>query len=276
MKNILLIIVRYGTHLLFILFQILCFTLIIKSNDTHNKIYNNTKSIFFANFNNKTDQLGDYLKLEENNDSLARENAKLMNIIINQPPASVRISDTIKVDTILANQYSFISAEICNKTLNLRNNYFTLCKGSNDGIKSRMGVVSAEGIVGIITKVSPHYSRVIPLIHSQSRISAAVKNSEFFGSLRWQDSDPRVMRLEDVPRHAPVSVGDTIITSGYSSIFPRGLPIGTITYFEVEKGSSNFSIDIRLFNDFYNLSHAYIVVNKLMDEKLILETEADE
>ena len=273
MKNILLIFVKYGTHLLFVAFQIICFTLIINNNKEHREIYSNTKSIFFSNFNNKVDQLSDYLKLDAQNDSLVRENAKLMDIIINQ--RTTTDIDTLS-DTLLLQQYSFIPAEICNKTIHLRNNYFTLCVGSLDGVESMMGVISVEGIVGIVTKVSEHYSQVIPLLHSQSRISASVRGLDFFGNLVWTDSDPRVMTLEAIPKHAPVSIGDTIVTSGYSSIFPKDLPIGTITNFEVAKGSSNYLIDVNLFNDLNSLSYVYVVKNKLKEEQIELERSSNE
>ena len=273
MKNILLIFIKYGTHLLFIAFQIICFTLIINSNKVHGDIYDNTKSIFFENFNDKVDQLSDYLKLDEQNDSLVQENAKLMDIIINQ--RSTSLIDTIS-DTLLLQQYSFIPAEICNKTIHLRNNYFTLCAGSKDGAKPMMGVISSKGIVGIITRVSEHYSHVIPLLHSQSRISGSIKGLDFFGNLVWKESSPRIMTLEAVPKHAPISIGDTIVTSGYSSIFPRDLPIGTIINFEIAKGSSNYVIDVSLFNDLNNLSYAYLVNNKLKEEQLNLENNINE
>jgi len=273
MKNILLIFIKYGTHLLFIVLQIICFTFIINNNEVHEQIYDNTKSIFFGNLNNKVDQLSDYLKLDEQNDSLVRENAKLMDIIINQRTAE--ISDTIS-DTLLLQQYSFIPAEICNKTIHLRNNYFTLCAGSINGVKPMMGVISAEGLVGIITKVSEHYSQVIPLLHSQSRISASVRGNDFFGNLVWTDTDATQMTLEAIPKHAPISVGDTVVTSGYSSIFPRDLPIGTIINFEVAKGSSNYKIDVKLFTDLNNLSYAYVVDNRLKEEQIELENSIDE
>ena len=273
MKNILLIFIKYGTHLLFIALQIICFTLIINRNKVHGDIYENTKSIFFEKFNDNVDQLSDYLKLDEQNDSLVRENAKLMDIIINQN--STTLIDTL-TDTLLLQQYSFIPAEICNKTIHLRNNYFTLCTGSMDGAKPMMGVISAEGIVGITTRVSDHYSIVIPLLHSQSRISASIRGLDFFGNLVWKESNPRVMTLEAVPKHAPISIGDMVVTSGYSSIFPKNLPIGAIISFEIAKGSSNYVIDVELFNDLNNLSYAYLVNNKLKAEKLKLENNINE
>ncbi len=273
MKNILLIFIKYGTHLLFIAFQIIFFTLIININRVHGDIYNNTKSIFFENLNNKVDQLSDYLKLDEQNDSLARENARLMDVIINQ---RINTPKSILLDTLLLQQYSFIPAEICNKTIHLRNNYFTLCAGKIDGAKPMMGVISTEGIVGITTKVSENYSQVIPLLHSQSRISASIKGLHFFGNLVWKEANPRIMTLEAVPKHAAISIGDTIVTSGYSSIFPRDLPIGTIVNFEIAKGSSNYVIDVGLFNDLNNLSYAYLVNNKLKEEQLNLENDIDE
>lgn len=273
MKSIFLIFIKYGTHLLFVVFQVICFTLIIKSNKVHGDIYDNTKNIFFGSINNKVDQLSDYLSLDEQNDSLVRENAKLMDIIINQRTTSEIDSIT---DTLLLQQYSFIPAEICNKTIHLRNNYFTLCAGSVNNVKPMMGVISAEGIVGIITKVSKRYSQVIPLLHSQSRISASVRGSNFFGNLNWTKTDPNQMTLEAIPKHAQISIGDTITTSGYSSIFPKDLLIGTITNFEVAKGSSNYVIDVNLFNNLNNLSYVYIVNNNLREEQIKLESFEDE
>lgn len=224
--------------------------------------------------NEKVDQLGDYLELEAQNDSLARENARLMNILINQKQQSSRAQ--LNLDSTIRTQYEFIPAEICNKTLRLRNNMMTLCVGSKDGVQPRMGVVSAQGIVGVITNVSDHYSQVIPVVNSHSRISAAIKGSNYFGSLRWMDSDPQIMQLEDIPKHAPISVGDTVITSGYSSIFPKDLEVGRVTTFEVERGSSNYSIDVRLFNDLYNLSYVYVIKNRLQEEQRTLENSANE
>lgn len=273
MKNILLIFIKYGTHLLFIAFQIICFTLIIKSNEVHGDIYDNTRTIFFGNLNNKVDQLSDYLKLDEQNDSLVRENAKLMDIIINHRTATT--IDTL-IDSLFLQQYSFIGTEVCNKTIHLRNNYFTLCAGSVNGAQPMMGVISANGIVGITTKVSEHFSHVIPLLHSQSRISASIRGLDFFGNLVWKESSPSIMTLEAVPKHAPISMGDTVVTSGYSSIFPKDLPIGTIRSFEVAKGNSNYVIQVKLFNDLNNLSYAYLVVNKLKEEQLNLEKNINE
>jgi len=273
MKNILLILVKYGTHLLFIVFQIICFALIVSNNEVHRGIYDNTQKVFFGNFNNKIDQLSDYLTLDQQNDSLVRENARLMDIIINQR-ATAQL-DTF-ADTAYTKQYDFIPAEICNKTINLRNNYFTICAGSMDGVKPTMGVINAKGIVGITTKVSEHYSEIIPLLHSQSRTSASIKGSDFFGNLLWVGSDPSIMRLEAIPKHAPIAAGDTIITSGYSSIYPKGLLIGTVSTFQVDKGSSNYSIDVKLFNDLFSTSYVFVVKNNLRQEQISVETSINE
>lgn len=272
MKNILLILVKYGTHLLFIVLQIICFSLIVSTNESHKEIYDYNKSLLFGNLNNRVDQMADYMSLDDDNDSLAMANAKLMDIIINQKA----VVPEMDADTLLQKQYDFIPTEICSKTLNLRNNYFMLCGGTLQGIEPNMGVISEQGIVGIVMKTSEHYAQVIPIIHSQSKISAAIKKNSFFGSLVWRESDPRSMKLEAIPKHAPISVGDTIVTSGYSSVFPKGVPIGVIKSFVVEQGSNNYDVDVSLFNDMHNLAYAYVVRNRLSEEFNTLQSETDE
>lgn len=261
MKNILLILVRYGTHLLFIVFQIICFSLIVNQNKEHKEIYDYNRNLLFGGLNNKVDQWADYLSLDDQNDSLANENARLMDIIINQH----YVTPGLDADSMLAKQYEFIPAEICSKTLELRNNYFTLCGGRANGILPNMGVISERGLVGIVMKSNEHFAQVIPLIHSQSKISASVKKNNFFGSLVWKNNDPRVMQLEAIPKHASIAVGDTIITSGYSSVFPKGVMIGRIKDFEIEQGSNNYSINVELFNDLHNIPYAYVVKNKMKE-----------
>jgi len=168
-------------------------------------------------------------------------------------------------------EYKFIPARITGKTFNKRNNHITLNKGSVDSIKVGMGVISKDGLLGLVKSVSNNYSLVMTVLHSQCRISAAIKNNDFHGTLLWDDMDPTMMSLTSIPKHASVTVGDTVITSGYSTVFPYGIEIGTIYHYEINEDS--YALQIKLFNDLPSETHAYIVSSKDQKEKSQLEEE---
>ena len=259
MRNILLLLARFGAHLLFIGLEILCFYLIINYNHTQKDIFINSSSLASGKLNQKVNTWKNYLSLQEVNDSLRIENARHLEQIINISSFTTRQSD---LDSSF-NQYKIIPSTICSKTLNLRNNSITLCQGEGLGIKKGMGVISEKGIVGIIQKTSKNYAVVLPLINSLSNTSVSVKTKNYHGNLSWNSNNPLKMILNEVPKHANIAIGDTIITSGYSSIFPRGIMVGQINNFLVERGSANYSIDINLFGDITKLEYVYVIDNKL-------------
>ena len=254
MQNILQLFARYGSHILFIGLEIFCFVLIVNYNKTQKDIYVNSINLLNGKLTSRVDKTRDYLRLQEINDSLSLENARLIQRLINE--AGRNIPD---LESSLSVEYEFIPAQICDKTINLKNNYFTLCAGSKDGIRPGMGVISAKGVVGQVRSVSPDFSIVIPIINVLSRTSVAIKNSNYFGTMLWEDSNPLKMIIKEVPKHAEINTGDTIITSGYSTVFPKGIPIGKITNFSIEPGSANFSIEVDINEDLARLDYAYVV-----------------
>jgi rod shape-determining protein MreC len=218
------------------------------------------------------DKTRDYLRLQEINDSISQENARLIQRLIN---ASTSITPGSQPN--LSPDYIFIPAQVCDKTLNLKNNYFTLCTGESKGVKPGMGVISDNGVVGQVRSVSNDFSIVIPIINVLSRTSVAIKNSNYFGTMLWQDSNPLKMMVEEVPKHAQINVGDTIITSGFSTVFPKGIPVGKITNFSIEPGSANYSIEVDLNEDLARLDYAYVVdYKKKVQKDSLTNTVANE
>lgn len=211
-----------------------------------------------------------YLNLKNSNRDLAAENAELKSMLSALSADSVpayRNQDT-------TGKYIFHSARVVNNSFTRRNNYLTIDIGSEAGIKPEMGVIGPNGIVGQIKDVSPHYATVISLLHKNTRISAGFKDSRYFGSLSWPGMNPREALLSDIARHVKFSKGDTIVTTGYSALFPGGIMVGTVKDFEARDGSSFYGITIELSTDFTNLHYVYVVENKHQEEIKNLELQS--
>jgi rod shape-determining protein MreC len=182
-------------------------------------------------------------------------------VAIDKPrPAVSLIIDSINV------RYRFIPAEVINNSVNRQNNYITLNKGRKDGIRPEMGIVGPNGIVGIITNVSDNYSTGPTVLNKRWRVSAKIKNSNYFGSLIWDGLNYRIAQLNEIPFHVELAVGDTIITSGYSSVFPEGIMIGQIEDFDIGSGDNFYEIDVRLSTNFMTLTYIEVIQDKGQSE----------
>ena len=194
MQNLIRLFAKYGTHITFILLQVICFYIIVNYNKSQQSIYLNSSNLYAGKFDAKLGQWQRYLSLTENNDSLARHNAQLLELYINRKKSDPSISDSSLL------QYQLIPAQITNNTYQLRNNHITLDKGSDHGVKKDMGVLSHHGIVGIIRNVSPRFSHVVSILNTQSRVSATVSPHSYPGTLLWKGSDPKVVTLEAITK----------------------------------------------------------------------------
>ena len=169
--------------------------------------------------------------------------------------------------------YSFIPAKVINASVNKYRNFITLNKGALDGVKTEMGVINEDGVIGIVSSTSDHFSVVIPILNPSSRISAKINNKSQTGSLLWDGKKTNKAILEEIPLYIQIALGDTVVTSGYSSIFPEGITIGTVNKFN--KANDNFyNIEVDLSADFCNLSFVDVVDYKYFDEQKELEKGA--
>lgn len=264
MQNILLLFARFGTHIAFLFFTVVSFLLIVNYNKTQRAIFINSSNFYANKLDARTSNWQNYLSLQEVNDSLSNHNAELMEHFINFRSTEKTISDSTK-------QYDLIPALVIRNTYNLRNNHITLDVGKNAGVQRDMGVLSEEGILGIVRNVSDNYSHVVSILNSQTRISCTVKPYAYPGNLIWKNLDPKFMTLQSIPKHVDIAVGDTVITNGYSTIFPSNINIGTIAAFKTERGSSNYEIKVALFNNVPNTKRGYVIKNNLADEQLEVE-----
>ncbi|HJW28367.1 MAG TPA: rod shape-determining protein MreC [Saprospiraceae bacterium] len=268
MNNLLQFVIRYSAFLLFLGLESLALVLVVKYNDNQKAIYQHSSSLISGRLYQIADDVYQYNHLQSLADSLARENASLKAKVFNLERSVQRLLPADKpLDSCIVNSYHLIPAQIINNSINQRNNHFTIDRGQKDGIKSEMGVISSQGVVGIIDEVGSQYSTAISILHSAIRISAEIKRNGFFGPLIWKGVDPSRMILEAVPRQADIQIGDTIITSGYSFIFPKGIYIGKVERYWTEGGSNYYTIEVRLHEDIARMSRVYVVDYK--DEAML-------
>ena len=268
MQQIFNFLIRNKNSILFLILFVVSVSLTIQNHAFHKSRFLSSANVITGGIYSWSNNVNTFLSLDEYNERLLEENRKLRNIISS-------MHDSIYVEkqldsTSFEGDYLFRTARVINNNFSRIDNYLTLNRGEQSGIQQEFGVITSQGIVGIVDRVNDHYSRVISILNSRSRINAQLNNTNHFGSLVWDGKDPNIVQLIDVPRQAPLQKGDTIITGGRSLIFPKGLPIGSIEDFKLDQTQSYYTINIKLFNDMTNIGYVYVIenVNKEEIEKL--------
>lgn len=258
----------------FLLFCVLFSTAIGLTINAH--AYHQNRFVSSANFLSGgifaiKSSITDYFDLKEQNELLTQENQQLRERIQNWNP-SIPAIDSSLVDA--RNTVFFIPAKVINNSYSKSKNQITLNKGAKDSVSIDMGVISPQGIVGIVSHTSANFSSVQSVLNTRSQIVAKFKKSNHFGTLVWDAKDPHTVQLREIPRIAPVMEGDTIVTDGKSTIFPEGIPIGTVKEFSIAPESDYFTIGVDLFTDMTSIKHVYLVQRKNAAEIRALEKEA--
>lgn len=270
MQQIINFILKNSTRLLFLLLLITSLTLVVKSHSYHRSELVNTANVVSGNYYKKTKEVNTYFNLKVENDALAKENAYLKKMLFNKKDS---VSSLPKDSTKGFDKIEVIQTRVINNTYNTSENYLTINSGSLLGIKADMGVVSSQGIVGIVEKTSKNFATVLSVLNMKSQINAKIKKSNHFGSLIWDAKNAGFVQLIDVPRLASVQKGDTIVTGGRSTIFPENIPVGIIDKIFTNSENNYYTLNIRLFSDMTNLNHVYVIKNKQSTEINTLETE---
>ncbi len=273
MQQIFNFLIRNKNNILFLLLLGFSLFLTIQSHSFHKSKFISSANVVTGGIYNWANNIQSYFYLEEYNRQLLEENSQLRSLVANSRDTTA-LSTTLD-STSLEGIYSFRIARVINNNYSKVNNYITLDRGANSGIQKEFGVITSQGIVGIVDHVNQKHSRVISILNTNSRINAQLKKTNHFGSLVWNGKDPNVVQLTDVPRQAPVQVGDTIITGGRSLIFPQGIPIGSVEEFTLDQNESYYTLNIRLFNDMTNIGHVYVIENESKEEIKALEAIND-
>lgn len=277
MGRLLQLLLRNGGFMTFLLVEAFCFYVIVQQNTTQNAIFTHTSGIFAGNMLEKRRDWADYLSLRRQRDSLMKENERLLADLASARMVQVPYRDTffsIRFDTLWKGdtmrlrkisrpQYKFIAAKVIGNTVSSVNNWIMLNRGSNDGLRPDMGVVTGSGIVGIVRHVDPNFSRAMSVLHREVKISVVLKKERALGSLFWEGGDPSLMTLKYIPRHFKVGIGDQVVTSGYSELFPQDVPVGRIEG-KIDSDPENpyfWILKVRLSQSMSAVSNVYVVDN---------------
>lgn len=264
-------IVQNGSLVLFMILQSFCLFWVVKYNQHQQKIYLHSYQLMAGKIQTRYQNLVAYFKLRNKYDSIAAENARILSHQINQSMHEIEPIDSSAMLHPDKSLYQLIPARVINNSLDKKNNMITLDKGGSDHVAPGMGVITSRGLVGIVTDTSAHYALVMSLLHSNTNISARLKRCGFIGTLVWNGKDPSIMNLQAVQKYAAVQLGDTVVTSGYSIVFPKDLVIGIVDFFKVEEGSFTYKINVTLSQSLTNLDQVYVVSNSSTGEKEALE-----
>lgn len=265
--NLLQLLTRYGTFLLFLLLETVSFYLVVNYNENQEAIFLSSANRLSGGLNERYDKMLSYFDLDEKIRRIQAENAQLISEL---ETLRSLYSDLSEIpDTAL--MYNTIPAKVFNKSTFGNNNWLTLDVGSKSGVKPGMGVINDKGVVGIVRSVSEKFSLVMAVLHRDMRISGAIYNKSSHGLLMWKDTDPRILDLAYVPRHIQLEPGDTIVTSGFSNIFPKDILVGTILSRQVPQGQNFYEIKVELAYDFFDLDYVYVVESLTRGEVIQLE-----
>ncbi len=270
MLNFIEFIRKYYFILLFILLEFIVLVLTGTRQARPKAFFINSSNSFESNVFNNYFKISEYFSLKNENNKLLKENRLLNNFKRNIDTSITNY----KTDT--SNQYIFYSAKIVKNSILNENNFITLNKGSTDGIKPDMGVISPNGAVGVVTNVSKHFCLVLSLLNKLNSIGCKLKNSNYFGSASWDGKSYKQVLLSGIPNHVDISKGDTIVTSGYGAIFPGNIDVGTIDTFWKNNDNNFFTVRVNLSTNFKNTTNVYIVKNNYINEQKELEKQIED
>ncbi|MBN1819252.1 MAG: rod shape-determining protein MreC [Prolixibacteraceae bacterium] len=278
MRSLFRFLAKNHVLLLFLVLEIFSLVLIFNYNNFQRVRYFNTSNRITGSIYNSFNRVVNYFKLSTINEELAVENSRLKSELEIMGQNTTSVISNIHPNDSLEGKFIYRSALIINNSVNKQYNYFTLNKGSNDGIRPDQGIISEEGIVGIVSNVSEKYSTGISLLNRRMLVSGKLKKNNFFGSVSWDGLNYRYVMLSDIPSHAEVAVGDSVVTRGSSTYFPEGILIGTVESVEIKQGENFYTIQVKLAVDFKSITYVEVVENSEKDEIIMIEnlTEDDQ
>jgi len=262
--------VRHSGWAVFLLFATLSCVMLFRGNPYQQHVYMTSAGAVASAVYRTSNSVTGYFHLRGINEDLQQRTAQLEMELIDlrrqlRAAGGKIYGDSVPVDSALR-QYRFIMAHVINNSIARSNNFITIDRGESDGVRPEMGVVDQNGVVGIVNVTGPHTARLISVLNSDLRLSCKVKGSDAFGSLVWDGKSPRRALLEEMPRHVEFALGDTVITSGYSVVFPEGIPVGRVVGHKRDDDDNFYSLSVELFTDFATLSTVRVIENFSKDE----------
>ena len=272
MRNLIDFLARHNHWFLFILLEVLSFVLLFHYNSYQGSVWFSSANAVSGKVFEWNASVTQYFSLVDVNKTLTERNIYLerqVEQLTERLEKAGRDSTEIeRMQTSVLKDCNTIPAKVVSCSLNKLNNFITIDKGYADGVRKDMGVVCGTGVVGIVYLVSEHYSVLIPVLSSVSNISCTIRSRGYFGYLHWKGGSPEEAYIDDIPRHARFKLGDVIVTSGYSSVFPPGIVVGKIKHVYNSANGLSYRLKITLSTDFGRLRDVCVINDKEMDRKL--------
>lgn len=279
MRKLLEFLVTKRHWFLFVLLEIACLVLIFQNANYQRTVLISTTNVITGHIASLSGNMSGFFNMRTMNRELAEKNGELEMQLLQlqnqieqlqarEIPFNGQVADSTRLFP-----YRFIMAQVKNNSVTQLSNYITINKGTKDGIAPQMGVVSEKGVVGIVSLVSDHFSVVLPVLNPKFRLSCKVLGNNLTGSLTWDGRSARYAQLKEIPRHVEFQKGDTVVTSGYSAIFPTGIIMGTIADYRREHDDNFYTLDIELSTNFQALDYVRVLINEEREEQRKLEKE---
>ena len=270
MRNLFNFLLRYSPWVVFAFYAAVSCYLLYSASPAQRHVYLTSAGIMASTVYDGVRNVTSYFHLREINDDLHVRNSELEDQILSLRKQLKETQEAVYADTMtipeILHKFSFIIASVTNNSIAHPYNYITINKGALDGVEPEMGVVDQNGVVGVVNITSDHHARIISLLNPDFRLSCKVKGSDAFGSLIWDGHNAGEAVLEELPKHTEFEPGDTIITSGYSAVFPEGIPVGSVIESARDSDDNFFRLRIKLFTDFTRLSTVRLIKNNDIDD----------
>ena len=267
--------VRSRHFILFVLLEVLCFYFIINTSNYWGVTYFNTSNRYAAQVLALSNAANEYANLRNVNADLALENKRLNTELTKLLQSKPVAPAEYQADSAFANRFKFSVAKVVDNTTQFANNYITIDKGTDDGIRPGMGVISPTGVVGKVKVCNRHFSVITSILHSEYLVSSQLVKSGETGTAKWDGVDPHLIKLNDISLTKPVSKGDSVVTSQFNSTFPPGILVGRVRTVGVQPNQTFHDITLNLATNFSNLSFVYVVENRLQADQEQLEKQIE-
>lgn len=279
MQNLLRFLLKYNHWLLFFLLEVISFILLFRFNSYQGSVFFTSANALSGGICEKVSEVTSYFGLRSVNKALVARNTELELLVEKMrkelahytadTTAMTRLKEDVLVD------YQCYPADVVNNSITRLNNYITINKGEKDGIRPEMGVIDGNGVVGIVYQTSSHYSLVLSVLNAKSSISCKIQRTEYFGSLKWEGGSSQYALVKDMPRHSEFSLGDTIVTSGHSVVFPEGIPVGVVDDMKDSHDGLTYLLRVKLFTNFARLNSVQVIASSGREELDKLEKSVD-
>jgi rod shape-determining protein MreC len=281
LRNIFAFIRRHFVFLAFVALEIISLWMLFSYNNFHRVVFLGAANEITGSVNTQVDKVDDYFHLLEENRRVHRMNDSLLNLMksnFNIPDSgAIPHTDSTRVDSITRyRRYIYRDAKVVYNSVNFENNYIQLNRGSDQGIRDNMAVISSDGgVAGIVVNTSPNFCQVLSLLHTKSRVPAALKKTGTTGTIRWDTRDPRFLTLEGISKDVEVKRGDTVLTSPYSYNYPPNYYVGRVASVQINKATGFYILRVQCAVNFATVQQVFIVENLQRTEQMQLEKDTE-